>query len=332
MRIVFFGSGDFGLPTLQALEAGPHEIAAVVTQPPRRAGRGGKMRLTPIHAHSEPLGCTIFTPEKPNTTEFEENLRAVAPDLAVVVAYGHLLKKTLLSIPKHGFVNLHASLLPAYRGAAPVPWAILEGQKVSGATVFQLDEKFDTGAVIGTAELPIDDNDTSESYLTKLAPFGAELMSRCVDDIAAGRAVPQVQDNSRASRAPKLTKEDGLIDWSCPLDNIERMVRAFQPWPQAYTILEACKGDVRINVLELKPCPEIPPEGEPGLLLASDPKSGLVFMTGGGPARLTRIQPEGKRAMSDTDFLRGTEIKRQLHECNYTPRSRQDTRSAPSDS
>lgn len=307
MRLVFFGSGEFGLPTLEALAAQGHDIPLVVSQPDRPAGRGGKTRPTPIRARAEEMGLPVACPEKPNTEEFAEQLRAVAPDLAVVVAYGHLIKPLLLAIPAHGFVNLHASLLPAYRGAAPVPWAILKGEAVSGASVFQLDEKFDTGAVIGTAELPILPGDTSGTYLAKLAPFGADLMVRAVAAIAAGTAKAQPQDNTKASPAPKFTKEDGRIDWSLPFAEIERKVRAFQPWPQAFTLLETAKGSVRVNVIELCRA-DGGASARPGDVVAADAKAGLVMMTGDGPARVSRLQPEGKRAMADTDFLRGSRI------------------------
>ncbi len=160
MRLVFFGSGDFGIPTLDALVAAGHDIPLVVSQPDRPAGRGGKTRPTPLRARAEELGLAVACPEKPNTPEFEADLRAAAPEMCVVVAYGHLIKRPLLAVPRHGFVNLHASLLPAYRGAAPVPWAIRKGEAVSGVSVFQLDERFDTGAVLASLALPIADTDT----------------------------------------------------------------------------------------------------------------------------------------------------------------------------
>jgi methionyl-tRNA formyltransferase len=253
------------------------------------------------------MGLSVACPEKPNTPEFAGQLRAIAPDLAVVVAYGHLIRPILLSIPEHGFVNLHASLLPAYRGAAPVPWAILRGETTSGASVFRLDEKFDTGAVIGSVELGIADNDTSGMYLAKLAPLGAELMARSVASIAAGTAVARVQDDAVASAAPKFVKGDGRIDWSRPFAEIERRVRAFQPWPLAFTVLRSAKGEVRVNVIEL--CRA---EGGglvvPGGIVSAAAKSGLVVMTGDGPARVARLQPEGRRVMSDVDFLRGSGV------------------------
>ena len=308
LRIVFFGSGEFGLPTLEALRERGHDIPAVVSQPDRPAGRGGKTRPTPIGARARELGLPVICPEKPNTPEFEAELRALAPDLAVVVAYGHLIGKPLLAVPRLGFVNLHASLLPAYRGAAPVPWAILEGEHESGVSVFQLDERFDTGGVIARAALPILPDDTSGTYLAKLAPIGGELMVGAVADIAAGRAQPQPQDNASASRAPKFSKDDGRIDWSLPFAVIERKVRAFQPWPQAFTVFRTAKGDLRVNVVAMTRAEGV--AGEPGGVLSADAGSGLVVATGDGPARIVRLQPEGKRAMSDTDFLRGTKIEK----------------------
>lgn len=308
MRMVFFGSGEFGVPTLETLVSAGHDIPAIVSQPDRPAGRGGKTRPTPLRARAEELGLKVLCPEKPNTPEFEAELRALAPGLCVVVAYGHLIRKALLAVPERGFVNLHASLLPAYRGAAPVPWAILSGESVSGVSVFQLDERFDTGAVIATESLPIDASDTSGTYLAKLAPLGARLMERAVADIAAGRAVPQPQDDSRASAAPKFAKADGRIDWSLPFAEIERKVRALQPWPQAFAVLSTAKGDVRVNVVEMTPAETTASGGPPGTVLAADGASGLVIATADLPARLSRLQPEGKRAMADTDFLRGTKV------------------------
>lgn len=308
MRVVYFGSGEFGLPTLRSLIASRYGLCAVVSQPPRPAGRGGKVRRTPIHDAAEAAGIDVLTPDKPNTDDFARVLEELAPDLAVVVAYGHLIKKRLLAIPPRGFVNLHASLLPAYRGAAPVPWAILSGETVSGVSVFQLDERFDTGAVIGKFELPIAPTDTSASYLAKLAPPGAELMLRAVDAIASGTAVAQPQDGALASLAPKLAKEEGRIDWTMDFSVIERRVRAFQPWPHAFTVVTTAKGPQRLNVLELRPAETDAANAAPGTVLAADARNGLVVMAGDRPARLALLQPEGKKPMPDVDFLRGHSV------------------------
>ncbi len=309
MRIVFFGSGEFGLPTLAALPAAGHVLPAVVSQPDRPAGRGGRTTPTPVSAFARERGLPVLTPEKPNAPEFAAALRELAPELCVVVAYGHLIRPALLAVPARGFVNLHASLLPAYRGAAPVPWAILRGERESGVSVFQLDEQFDTGALIATQALPIADDDTSGTYLAKLAPVGAELMAGAVADIAAGRAVRQAQDDAKSSAAPKFSKEDGRIDWSLSFAAIERKVRAFQPWPQAFTELPTAKGGMRVNVAQLLPVPGAARAGaQPGDVLACDRKTGLVIATADLPARLALLQPQGKKPMRDTEFLCGTRI------------------------
>ena len=308
MRVVYFGSGEFGLPTLEGLAAAGHDLAAVVTQPDRVAGRGCKVRPTPIKEAAERLGLKILQPETPNTPEFAETLRELSVDLAVIVAYGHLIKSPLLGIPGRGFINLHASLLPAYRGAAPVPRAILSGETVSGATVFCLDERFDTGGILGTVDVAIDPEDTAGSYLQKLAPHGAELVLRIAPEYAAGRIAPQRQDDSKASRAPKFHKEDGHIDWREPFASIKNRIRALQPWPLACADLPTAKGNVRVNVLHIEPSPLTVVNQEPGAILAADPASGLVIMTGDVPARLDLFQPQGKKPMSDITFLRGTRI------------------------
>ncbi len=323
MRLVFFGSGEFAVSTLEALARDGQEVAAVVSQPDRPYGRGGKTRSTPLAAKAEEMGVPVLKPEKPNTPEFAAELRLLRPELAVIVAYGHLIKPLLLEIPPLGFVNLHASLLPAYRGAAPVPWAILKGETVSGATVFRLNEKFDAGAVLGRVRLPILPDDTSGSYLEKLAPLGAALMRETVRALAEGTAEAQPQDEGQASPAPKFTKEDGRLDWTRPFAELERKVRALSPWPLGFTFLPTPKGCMRVNVGKLvggeaaekfnKNNSEFMKQlasvnttrYEPGQIMAADAKAGLWVMTGDAPARLTLLQPEGKRMLQDTDFLRG---------------------------
>ena len=306
MRVAFFGSGDFGLPTLEGLAAAG-QAAVVVTRPDQAAGRGRKAAATPVKTAAERLGLPVLQPEQPNTPEVAAALAELAPDLAVVVAYGHLIKKPLLEIPRRGFVNLHASLLPAYRGAAPVPRAILSGEATSGATVFSLDERFDCGGILGAVELAIDPEDTSGSYLRKLAPLGAGLALATASEFVAGRIEPRPQDESRASRAPKFRKEDGSLDWREPFASLNNKVRALQPWPLAFADLSTSRGAVRINVLRLEPSP-LAGGVPPGTVIAADSASGLVVMAGDQPARIALFQPEGKRAMPDTDFLRGTRI------------------------
>lgn len=309
MRLAFFGSGDFGIPTLEALAADGHEVVAVVTRPDRPAGRGGRVRATPVKGLAERLSLPILQPRLPNDPGFAGVLAGFNPDLAVVVAYGHLIRRPLLSIPRRGFVNLHASLLPAYRGAAPAPWAILSGETVSGATAFCLNERFDEGGIVGKVELAIAPDDTAGSYLEKLAPVGARLMRRIVPEFMAGGIAPQPQDEASASRAPKLSKADGAIDWRLSFKAINDKVRAFQPWPLAHTELPTAKGGLGVSLLRIEPVRAAGDRG-PGEIVAADAKTGLVVMTGDVPARLSLLLPEGRRPMTDTDFLRGTRVTR----------------------
>ena len=308
MRLVFFGSGEFGVRALEAMVAGVAVPALVVSQPDRPAGRGGRASPTPIRRLAERLGLPVAAPERPNHPDFVAELAALAPDLAVVVAYGHLIRKPLLELPRLGFVNLHASLLPAYRGAAPVPWAIMNGERESGVTVFQLDERFDSGAVLARASLAIAPDDTSKTYLDKLAPLGAGLLAETALALAAGQAVPQRQDESAASSAPRLGKADGAIDWTRPCAEIERRVRALQPWPRAYAVLPVAGGAMRASILRLSRSGLDGKGAEPGSVVLADPDQGLFVMAGDAPARLEMLQPEGRRPMPDRDFLRGNRV------------------------
>lgn len=309
MRIVFFGSGAFGLPTIEALKA-EFGTCDIVTRPDRPAGRGRGVVATPIKDAASRFDGRpeIFQPENPGEPAFVGEIRRREYDVGVVVAYGHLLGPGLLAATRRGFLNLHASLLPAYRGAAPVPWAILSGETASGATVFALDETFDTGRVLGRVEEPILPTDTSGGYLGRLAPRGARLVVDLLPGWVAGSVEAMPQDNGRASRAPKFRKSDGLLDWSEPFDRLERRVRAFQPWPLAHAVFHTAKGLVRVNVLQLERAGNGPGGAAPGSVLAADASRGLVVMTGDGPARVRRLQPEGKRRMEDVEFLRGTRI------------------------
>ncbi|MDR1519207.1 MAG: methionyl-tRNA formyltransferase [Planctomycetota bacterium] len=308
MRLMFFGSGDFGAKTLETLVSQERRPLAVVSQPGRPAGRGRKPSPTPISRLAAGLGLPLLTPETPNTPDFAAEMRRLAPDLALVVAYGRLIRRDILDIPRLGFVNLHASLLPAYRGAAPVPWAILQGESESGVTVFRLNERFDAGQILARQSLAINPDDTAGSYLEKLAPVGAALVSQTLLGLEAGEVEPEPQDESRVSVAPKFKKKDGRIDWRRSWAEIDRQVRAFQPWPLAYAFVPAAKGEVRINVLGISRSGTEGRGAKPGTLLSADAESGLTIMTGDFPVRLVSLQPEGRRPMSDTDFLRGTRI------------------------
>jgi methionyl-tRNA formyltransferase len=258
---------------------------------------------------AEELALPLLRPENPNSPEFLATLADLRPDLAVVVAYGHLLASDVLTIPPLGCVNLHASLLPRYRGAAPVPWAILAGETHSGVTLFQLDQRFDCGGVLGQAQLEIKADDTSGSYLERLAVQAADLLGESLPAIAAGRLTPRPQDESQACRAPKLTKADGLLDWQLSFPELDRRVRAFQPWPLAHATFTTSRGDISLNILRLTTASGVYPPAPPGSVLVADPATGLVVQAGDGAVRLREIHPSGKRPMSDSDFLRGTKME-----------------------
>lgn len=308
MRLVYFGSGEFGLPTLRALLDAGHELITVFTQPDRRAGRGGQVRFTPVKELALTIGISIYQPENLRGPEPAGILEATGAELAVVVAYGQLIPGALLSIPRHGFINLHASLLPAYRGAAPVPRAILAGETVSGATVFRLNERFDAGDILGREELPIRPDDTSGSYLERLAPAGARLVQEVVGQLAGGWLQPLPQDERVATRAPKLHKDEGRLDWSRSAAELDRQVRGLQPWPLAYTFVPRREGARRLVVLQLDPAGNLG-EGQPtGVVLRADPHGGVVVRCGDGAVRLSRLCPEGKHAMTDCEFMRGARL------------------------
>lgn len=308
MRIAYFGSGDFGLPTLKALSKAGHDVCAVYTQPDQAAGRGRIMTPTPIKAHAVHMRYPVMQPETLRSSEPLLDFISLAPDLAVVVAYGHLIPDAWLPFPKHGFVNLHASLLPAFRGAAPVPWAIISGEKESGVTIFRLNGRFDEGVILKKSKQPILPDDTSATLLSKLSTTGAELMLEVLHDFEDDRELPVPQNPGEATRAPKLKKESGFMDWREPLDLLERKSRAFQPWPLAHTELMTAKGLIRVNVLKLIRPPGEWTKSDPGTILAADTHRGLVIQAGDAPARLVCIQPQGKKSMNDVDFLRGTKV------------------------
>ncbi len=308
MRIVFCGSDAFAVPTLRKLAEERHQIPLVFTQPDRPAGRGGRTHATSVKSAAEELGLAIAQPETLKGGEANALLAQAEADLAVIVAYGHLIPGDMLGIPAQGFINLHASILPKYRGAAPVPHAILEGEETTGVTVFQLNEKFDMGGILGKAEIAIEPEDTSHSLLTRLAPIGAELVSKVVQEMASGCASPEPQTHEHATRAPKLTKRMGQIEWHASAARIERMTRAFQPWPLAYTYAGTDKRSVRLVVLraEVNDMPEV--DGESGSVLVADGKRGLLVQCGEGALWLREVKPEGKRAMSGAEFVRGSRL------------------------
>jgi len=301
-RIVFFGTPSFALPTLRDLLEEPDEVVGVVTQPDREKGRGRKMVISPIKELALQHGLTVLQPEKVKEEAFQEALSGLQPDLFVVVAYGQILPKPVLNIPKYGAVNVHASLLPGYRGAAPIAWAILKGEKVTGVTTMVMDEGMDTGDILLQTEVPIGDEETCENLHDRLGSLGAQLLLKTLEKMEAGNIRPIPQDHSKATYAPPLKKEDGHIDWRKGAAEIDRQVRAFNPWPGAFTkwgdrLLKIYRGEIR----------ERTPAGKPGAVVWVG--SDFIEVEAGKDSYLIEeIQLEGRKKMTIRDFLSGHSI------------------------
>jgi methionyl-tRNA formyltransferase len=303
MKLVFCGTPEFGVPTLEAVIAAGHEVALVVTQPDRAAGRGMAVQAPAVKRLAIERGLPVVQPEKiKNNAEFRSRLEAIRPDAILVVAYGRIIPQWMLELPRFGNINLHGSLLPKYRGAAPIQWAVANGEVVTGVTTMQLDAGLDTGDMLLAQVCPIGQEETAVDVYDCLAPLGAKLMVKTLHHLEAGLIYPEAQDHSRATLAPILKREDGWIDFSKTAKQIYDRWRGFQPWPGAHTLLRGKKlivqrmhvagaGDVEAGVVEVR--------GE----------ALLVGCGGGSLIGLDEVQMEGKRRMSAAEFLRGNQVK-----------------------
>lgn len=312
MRIVMMGTGLFAEPTFEALLVGPHTVVGLVTQPDRVVGqeRGstrqtGKGMKTIALAHNLP----VFQPESINTPEGVTGLRALAPDLLVVAAYGQILSNEVLGVPPLGGINVHASLLPKYRGAAPIAWAIYHGEKETGVTIIKMSVSLDAGDMLAQEGIALDSQETAGEAEARLAVLGAKLAATVVQQIEAGTVQGRKQDKSQVTKAPKLTKEHGVIDWTRPAVAVCNQVRAMQPWPTAYTWWHrAGQPPLRLIVCRAIARDMTAAEsGEPGELLQPHGDfSRLRVVAGGrGVVEIDELQPAGKRRMNAEDFLRG---------------------------
>lgn len=295
LAVVFMGTAAFAVPALEALAGSRHRIVRVYTQPPRPAGRGLKPALSPVHAAAEGLRLSVETPATFRDEAARARFRALRADLAVVAAYGLLLPKPILDAPVHGCINIHASLLPRWRGASPIQHTILAGDPTTGISVFRMEPSLDTGPVLAREELSIGQRTTSAELHDDLARLAAAMIVGVVDDIAAGRAHAEPQPEAGVTYAPKLGRDDGRLDWNRPAQVLERQVRAFTPWPGCWTVLD---GE-RLRVLEADQV-----EGaarDPGTVLDDR----LTVAAGEGALRLLSLQRPGGRPMPAADFLRG---------------------------
>ncbi len=306
MRIVFMGSSSFACPSLERLLACPsNEVVGIVTQPDRPKGRRLELAPCPVKERLGDRGIPVFCPEKVNAPESVDTLRRLAPDVFVVVAYGQILKPVVLGIPPLGCINVHGSLLPKYRGAAPIQWAVAQGERVTGVTTMYMNERMDAGDIILKREVTIGDDETGGALHDRLAVVGADALADTLDLVRGGWAPRTAQDEAAATLAPKLKKTDGRIDWSLPAAAIRNRVRAFNPWPACQCELPAGSGRW-IKVLAAR----VDPAGQaaPGTILDSA-TDGVVVQTGSGALCLLQVQPEGKRPMSGDAFLRGYPLR-----------------------
>jgi methionyl-tRNA formyltransferase len=317
MRVVMMGTGTFAEPTFAALLSSPHPVVGLVTQPDRPIGHE---RATTRQGHrgmkeiAQQHGIPVLQPESINTPEGVAALRELKPDLLVVAAYGQILSNDVLGAAIQGGINVHASLLPKYRGAAPVAWAIYHGETRTGVTIIRMSVHLDAGDILLQEEVDIGPDETAGELETRLATLGARLALRAMDQIASGTAQGTKQDKSQVTKAPKLKKEHGLIDWTRTAEQIACHVRAMQPWPTAYTFLHRQgKAPVRVivrrtgNVAVSPSGPHHPP---PGSIYPPGPDGGLLVATGGnGVLPIVDLQPAGKRPMSAAEFLRGHPVQ-----------------------
>ncbi|MGQ9627237.1 MAG: methionyl-tRNA formyltransferase [Anaerolineae bacterium] len=296
-KVIFMGTPDFAVPVLEKIIE-EHEVLAVVTQPDRPAGRGGRLRPPPVKEFASLHGLPLLQPPALRG-EVVKELASLAPEVILVAAYGQILPRSVLGIPPHGCLNVHASLLPRHRGAAPIAAAILAGDEATGITIMLMDEGLDTGPIVSQAECPISPQDTGGSLATKLSHLGAELLSQTLPRWLRGEIEPRPQDESQATYCPMIRKEDGLLDWSRPAVELWRRVRAFHPHPGTYTYWEG----KRLKILRTGPLSERRGSEEPGRVLSLP--EGLAVATGEGTLLLEEVQPEGKRPMSGVEFARG---------------------------
>lgn len=306
MKIIFMGTPDFAVGTLEALVEAGHDVVLAVTQPDKPKGRGKIMQFPPVKEAALAHNIEVYQPKRIREPDCVDFLKKYAPELIVVAAFGQILPEEILSMPKFGCMNVHASLLPKYRGAAPIQWAVLNGESVTGVTIMQMDAGLDTGDILEQAEVVLEADETGGSLFDKLASAGAKLCVQTIAHLEEGTLTAAPQDESLASHTGKITKEMGKIDWQEPADVIERKVRGLNPWPGAYTKLNG----KTLKIWKASVCTAGPQENNTsaGTVILAD-KAHLVIQTGAGKLALKELQLEGKKRMQVDAFLRGCQIK-----------------------
>jgi methionyl-tRNA formyltransferase len=306
LRIVYMGTPEFAVPALQALIASRHEVVGVVTNPDKPSGRGRKLTSPPVKLAAQAAGIEVFQPKGLRKPEPQDHIRAWRPDLIIVAAYGRILPVEVLQIPPMGCLNIHASLLPAYRGAAPIQWSIVRGERESGVTIMQMAQGLDTGAMLLSGAVSIEPLDTAQHLHDKLTPLGATLLMEALEGLLAGVSRPVEQDDSLATWAPIIRKEDAFIDWSASAQAVADHIRGFNPWPGAATDLARGEERVRIKIQLARPVAGA--SGEPGSVIEVS-NARLVVACGEGAIECLELQAPGRRAMGVRDFLNGFSIQ-----------------------
>lgn len=302
LRVVFMGTPEFSIPTLQGLIESGCQIVGVFTQPDRPKGRGKLLAAPPVKMLAQKIGLCVYQPEKLRHNDVVEELQSLAPDLIVVVAYGQILPQSVLGIPKHGCINVHASLLPKYRGAAPINKAIMEGETETGITTILMDVGLDTGDMLVKKHLSIGPNETAGELHDRLAQLGRLAMEETLSLLCAGKLISQPQDDHQSSYAPLLKKENGQIDWTRPAEEVHNHVRGLDPWPGAYTFFQ---GQV-LKVFRTQP--EFRFSGVPGTILAIS-KEAFYIACGKSSLEIKELQLSGRKRLPVAEFLRGSTIK-----------------------
>ena len=304
MRIIFMGTPDFSVGTLEALVEAGHEVVLAVTQPDKPKGRGKEMQFTPVKECALRHGIPVFQPKKVRDPECVEELKKYQADVCVVIAFGQILPKEILEMTPYGCINVHASLLPSYRGAAPIQWAVIRGEKISGVTTMQMDEGLDTGDMLEKTEIILDEKETGGSLHDKLAEAGAKLCVHTLDKLVQGDLTPQKQGESPTEYARMLDKKLGDINWEQSAVEIERLIRGLNPWPSAYTDW----NEKTMKIWEADAVPGENTEKAPGTI-TDVTKDDFAVQTGDGQLRVRALQIPGKKRMEADAFLRGYQVK-----------------------
>ena len=306
LRIIFMGTAELSCASLNALEQQPgFSVVAVVTQPDRPKGRDLKVRPSPVKEIALAASLPVLQPERARNENFIAELRRLQPDLIAVAAYGQILPQSILDLPRFGCINVHTSLLPKYRGAAPIQWAILNGESETGVTIMKMDAGMDTGDILTQQATPIRAEDNAETLHDRLAKMGAELLVQTIPDYVAGKIQPRPQPGEGIIHAPKIKKEDGRIDWSQPARTTWNRIRAFTPWPGAFTFLPAQPNPLLLKIWQAE---VVELAGAAGEILHAD-KTGITVACGQNALRVLSLQREGGRRMSAAEFLAGHALK-----------------------